>query len=162
MAQLTVVLASANRDKAAEIRSNLRGPALTLLARPDDVPEVPETGDTLLDNARLKASALFEATGHAAVADDTGLEVDALDGAPGVYSARFAGEHATYADNVGLLLRSLEGVAPADRTAHFKTVALLQLGDGTEIWAEGVVRGRIAGGTGQRFRLRPGVRAGRR
>lgn len=145
MAQLTVVLASANRDKAREIREILEPVAgLTLLARPDDVPEVPETGDTLLDNARLKASALFEATGHAAVADDTGLEVDALDGAPGVYSARFAGEHATYADNVGLLLRSLEGVAPADRTAHFKTVALLQLGDGTEIWAEGVVRGRIA------------------
>ena len=142
---LTVVLASANRDKVREIRAILEPVGgLTLLPRPEDVPDVDETGETLLDNARLKAAALVAATGHAAVADDTGLEVDALGGAPGVRSARFAGEHATYADNVALLLASLEGVAVAERTARFKTVALLQFPDGTETWAEGVVAGHIA------------------
>ena len=78
------------------------------MPRPASVPEVDETGDTLVDNARLKARALVEATGMAAVADDTGLEVEALGGAPGVYSARFAGEHATYADNVAKLLAELD------------------------------------------------------
>ncbi len=72
------------------------------------VPDVEETGDTLVDNARLKARAICTATGMAAVSDDTGLEVEALDGAPGVYSARFAGEHATYADNVAKLLAELD------------------------------------------------------
>ena len=107
----TFVLASANVDKAAEIAAILGDvPGLTLLPRPADVPDVEETGDTLEDNARLKARALCEATGPAAVADDTGLEVEALDGAPGVYSARFAGEGATYADNVAKLLAELERV----------------------------------------------------
>jgi XTP/dITP diphosphohydrolase len=140
-----VVLASANRDKAREIRTILEPVGgLTLLARPNDVPDVDETGETLLDNARLKAAALVAATGQAAVADDTGLEVDALGGAPGVRSARFAGEDATYAQNVALLLESLAGVAWGDRTARFKTVALLQLPDGAEVWAEGEIAGHIA------------------
>jgi XTP/dITP diphosphohydrolase len=82
----------------------------------------------------------------AAVADDTGLEVDALDGAPGVYSARYAGEDATYADNVAKLLQALatrpdEG---GERRARFKTVALAAFPDGTEAWAEGVMEGTIA------------------
>jgi XTP/dITP diphosphohydrolase len=142
---LTVVLASANRDKAREIRAILEPVrTLALLPRPEGVPEVEETGETLLDNARLKAAALVVATGHAAVADDTGLEVDALGGAPGVRSARFSGEHATYAQNVALLLNSLKGVPAPDRTARFKTVALLRLTDGTEVWSEGIVAGRIA------------------
>jgi XTP/dITP diphosphohydrolase len=141
----TVVLASANHDKAREIRAILEPVGgLTLLSRPEGVPDVDETGDTLLDNARLKAAALVAATGEAAVADDTGLEVDALGGAPGVRSARFAGDGATYAQNVALLLESLAGVAWADRTARFKTVALLQLPDGEEVWAEGVVAGHIS------------------
>ena len=85
----TLVLASANPDKAAEIAAILGDvPGVVLLPRPASVPEVEETGDTLVDNARLKAVALVEATGLAAVADDTGLEVEALGGAPGVYSAR--------------------------------------------------------------------------
>ena len=87
----------ANPDKAAEISAILGSvPGLVLRPRPPSVPDVEETGDTLLDNARLKAFSLVEATGMAAVADDTGLEVDALGGAPGVYSARYSGEHATY------------------------------------------------------------------
>ena len=140
---MRVVLATANRDKAAEIVAILGG-VVDLVPRPDDVPDVDETGSTLEENARLKAAALVEATGSPAVADDTGLEVDALDGAPGVFSARFAGEDATYADNVAKLLRSLDGVPAARRTARFRTVALLRRPDGSEVAASGVVDGVIA------------------
>lgn len=144
---LRLVLASANPDKVGEIRSIL-SPALfvTLLPRPDDVPDVVEDGETLLDNARLKARALVGATGVAAVADDTGLEVDALGGAPGVISARYAGEEATYADNVAKLLRALAKVADGGgpRRACFRTVALVAFPDGRDIWAEGAVDGTIA------------------
>ncbi len=102
------VLATANRHKAVEIAELLAG-VVELVPRPEDVPEVEETGDTLVDNARLKAVALVAATGLPAVADDTGLEVEALGGRPGVYSARFAGEGASYADNVAKLLDALDG-----------------------------------------------------
>ena len=97
-------------------------------------------------NARLKARALVAATGTAAVADDTGLEVDALGGAPGVYSARYAGEDATYADNVAKLLRELAALEDGggERRASFKTVALVAFPDGSEVWAEGVLPGTIA------------------
>jgi len=142
---LRLVLASANPDKAAEVREILDQALgeIELLPRPAGVPEVEEDGSTLEENARLKASALVRATGEAAVADDTGLEVDALGGAPGVFSARFAGEGATYSDNVAKLLAELDGVA-APRTARFRTVALARFPDGTEIVASGVVEGSIA------------------
>jgi len=140
------VLATANPDKAAEIRAVLldAGLDVELVPRPDDVPEVDETGTTLEDNARLKAVALCEATGLPAVADDTGLEVDALGGAPGVYSARYAGEDATYADNVNKLLHALTDVDAAGRTARFSTVALARWPDGREVAAIGDVEGVIA------------------
>ncbi len=134
-------MASANPDKVAEIAAIL-GDAVELSPRPDGLADVVEDGETLEDNARLKAAAVCEATGAGAVADDTGLEVDALGGAPGVRTARFAGEHATYADNVAKMLVDLDGVD--DRRAHFKTVALVRFPDGSEVVAEGVVRGRIA------------------
>ena len=137
-----VVLASANPDKAAEIAAIL-GDVIDLAPRPPEVPDVVEDGETLEDNARLKAVAIVEATGEPGLADDTGLEVDALDGAPGVHSARFAGENSTYDDNVEHLLASLRGVADGARTARFRTVALLRRPDGTEIVAEGTVEGRI-------------------
>ena len=143
----TFVLASANVDKAAEIVAILAVvPGLTLLPRPADIPDVEETGETLEDNARLKARALCEATGRAAVADDTGLEVEALDGAPGVYSARFAGEGASYAANVAKLLAELEkvgAVGPGARRARFRSVAFVAHPDGTEVWVEGEVTGVI-------------------
>ncbi len=135
------VLATANPDKAAEIRAILAG-VVELVPRPPEVAEVEETGDTLEANARLKAEALVAATGLAALADDTGLEVDALDGAPGVYSARFAGSGATYADNVAKLLEAMVG--KKGRRARFRTVALARWPDGTELVAEGVVHGTIA------------------
>ena len=108
------------------------------------MPEVDETGETLEDNARLKAVALCDATGLPAIADDTGLEVDALGGAPGVYSARFAGEDATYADNVAKLLDELRDVPGPERTARFTTVALARWPDGREVAAVGDVEGTIA------------------
>jgi XTP/dITP diphosphohydrolase len=134
-----LVLASANSDKAREIAAILDG--FDLLPRPEHVPDVVEDGETLEDNARLKAVALVDATGEAAVADDTGLEVDALDGAPGVYSARYAGEGATYADNVAKLVAALDGAT--DRRARFRTVALARFPDGREVVADGEVTGTI-------------------
>ena len=107
-------------------------------------PDVEETGATLAANARIKAKALVGATGLVAIADDTGLEVDALDGAPGIYAARYAGPDATYADNVVKLLRELEGVYPALRTARFATIAIACWPDGREIAVRGEVEGVIA------------------
>jgi XTP/dITP diphosphohydrolase len=115
--------------------------ALPVLA---EAPDVEETGSTLEENARIKASALADALGLLAVADDTGLEVDALGGSPGVYSARYAGEHASYADNVEKLLRELEGVYPSLRTARFATAAIARRPNGDEVVARGEVEGLIA------------------
>jgi XTP/dITP diphosphohydrolase len=140
-----VVLASANPDKAAEMRAVLAAavPGLEVLPRPAGVPDVVEDADTLEGNARLKAVAVCEATGEVAVADDTGLAVDALGGAPGVFSARYAGEGASYEDNVAKLLAALDGVPEAQRTARFETVALARFPDGREVSVLGVLTGRI-------------------
>ena len=115
--------------------------ALPALAEP---PDVEETGTTLEENARIKAVALEDAMGLPSIADDTGLEVDALGGAPGVYSARYAGEDASYADNVAKLLRALDGVDADRRTARFATVAIARQPNGREIVARGEVEGAIA------------------
>lgn len=144
---MRLVVASANPDKVAEIAAILEPAGVDLAPRPASVPDVVEDADTLEGNARLKAVAIAEATGDAAVADDTGLEVDALDGAPGVYSARYAGEGATYADNVERLLAELErvGATGADqRRARFRTVALVRWPDGRELAVSGVVEGHIS------------------
>jgi XTP/dITP diphosphohydrolase len=136
----TLVVASANAHKVAEIMALL--PGHDLRPRPADLPDVVEDGVTLEDNARLKAVAVCEATGTAAVADDTGLEVDALGGAPGVHSARYAGPDQDAVANTAKLLAALDGVA--DRRARFRTIALVRFPDGTELVAEGTVEGRIA------------------
>lgn len=107
-----------------------------------DWPDVGETGETLEENALLKARAAVEATGLPSLADDTGLEVEALGGAPGVHTARFAGPHATFDDNIDRLLRELDGVA--DRRARFRTVVALAFPDGDYVTAEGSIEGRIA------------------
>ncbi len=144
---MRLVLATANPDKAREIAAILTG--IELVPRPPEVAEVEEDGATLLDNARLKARALVAATGHPAVADDTGLEVAALGGAPGPRAARWAGPHASYADNVAKLLDALSG--EQNRRACFRTVAVVAFPDGREVLGEGVVEGTItsaARGTG--------------
>jgi XTP/dITP diphosphohydrolase len=138
-----LVCASANPDKVAEIAQLLAG-LVDLVPRPDSVPDVVEDADTLVGNARLKASAICDATGAPAVSDDTGLEVDHLGGAPGVWTARFAGEGATYADNRAKMLSVLDGVAVPGRTARFRTVVMVRWPDGTELVCEGVCEGTIA------------------
>ena len=138
-----LVVASANPDKVAEIALVLEG-LVDLEPRPREVPDVVEDGDTLEANARLKAVAICVATGRAAVADDTGLEVDALGGAPGVNSARYAGEECDAGANMDRLLAELAGVPAGWRTARFRTVALVRRPDGTEVQATGTVEGHIA------------------
>ncbi|MFZ9291148.1 MAG: non-canonical purine NTP pyrophosphatase [Ilumatobacteraceae bacterium] len=152
---LRVACASANPHKVAEIAELVTG-LLDLVPRPADVPDVDEHADTLLGNARLKAAAIADATGLPAVADDTGLEVDALGGAPGVRTARFAalpGPHARDlagrapgdADNRARLLAELAGVPADRRTARFRTVVVLRWPSGPrEVVVEGVCEGRIA------------------
>jgi XTP/dITP diphosphohydrolase len=137
------VCATANPDKVAEIASLLDG-LVVLLPRPPEVPDVVEDADSLVGNARLKAAAICAATGLPAVSDDTGLEVDALDGAPGVYTARFAGEGCSYADNRAKMLSVLDGVPSPERTARFRTVAMIVWPGGRELSVEGVCEGSIA------------------
>ena len=137
---LRAVCASANPHKVAEM-FDLMGGIIDLLPRPAELPDVVEDADTLVGNARLKAIAVCDATGLPALADDTGLEVDALHGAPGVRTARFAGEHATDADNRQKMLAELDGKL---RSCRFRTIALLRFPDGREIIAEGVCEGMIA------------------
>ncbi len=140
---LRVACASANPHKVAEI-IDLMGGVVDLVPRPQDLADVVEDADTLVGNARLKAVAVCAATQLPALADDTGLEVDALDGAPGVITARFAGEGATDAQNRQKMLLELDGRDAAHRSARFRTVALLRFVDGREIVAHGVCEGVIA------------------
>ncbi len=138
-----LVIASANPDKVAEIAIVLEGAAV-LVPRPEEMPDVIEDGETLEENARLKAAAVCEFTKRPSVADDTGLEIDALGGAPGVFSARFAGNDVTYQQNVEKVLAELDGVPMARRTARFRTVAIVRYPDGKELIANGAVEGYIA------------------
>lgn len=135
------MIASKNPDKIAEIEEVLRSFGLPAeIIRDAEWEDVDETGETLTENALLKARAVRAMTGLAALADDTGLEVDALEGAPGVRTARFAGADATYADNVAKLLEVLDG--NPDRSARFRTVVAFV--DGIrEVLAEGVLEGEI-------------------
>lgn len=138
-----LVVASKNPDKVAEVESVLvESGVVGKIVRGLSWPDVVEDGDTLIDNALLKARAVVEATGEAALADDTGLEVDALDGAPGLYTARYAGPDATYQQNVQKLLKDMDGRAV--RSARFRTAVALVRRDGSVFTAEGVLEGAIA------------------
>ncbi|SYZ73932.1 Non-canonical purine NTP pyrophosphatase [Candidatus Zixiibacteriota bacterium] len=121
---MQLVLATRNKDKIKEIKHLLEDLPITILIFSDflDFPDIEETGETLEENAILKARGIAEVTGFSALADDSGLEVDHLDGAPGVYSSRFAGPGCTYDDNNRKLLRALQGISESGRTAHFRTV----------------------------------------
>ncbi len=142
---MRLVLATANPHKAIEIVEVL-GPEFELVPRPADMPDVVEDADTFEGNARLKSSALADATGEPALADDSGLEVDALSGAPGVRSARYAGESADGARNVAKLLAELADVPAERRTARFRCVLVMSWPDGREVLAAGNVEGHIADG----------------
>jgi len=139
-----IIISSNNRDKIKEIREIIQidGVTLRTLAEFPDAPEVIEDRNTLYGNALKKAQMIFDFTGIPTVADDTGLEVDALDGRPGVYSARYAGENASYKDNVEKLLSEMEKVPDEKRLARFRTTAVFYHPDKT-ISAEGEVWGKI-------------------
>ena len=141
----SLVLATANRHKVEEIQAILDDvgiPLLTLNEFPN-FPGVEEDGVTCQENAIKKAKATAAFTGRWALADDTGLEVDALQGRPGVYAARYAGEHATYEDNCKKLLQELEGVPSDRRTARFITVVAVSNPEGHTEIVEGVLEGTI-------------------
>jgi XTP/dITP diphosphohydrolase len=147
-----LLLATANPGKLAELRAILTGVPVELVGLNDveagSPPEVEETGATFLDNARLKARAYAAWSGLPAVADDSGLEVDALGGAPGVRSARYAGEGADDRENLDKLLKELVGVPPLRRSARFRCAAVLTdppgvTPEGREWYAEAAWEGRI-------------------
>lgn len=139
------VIATLNPDKLREMVALLPPDLGDFLSLRDfeGATAPPEDGSTLAENALLKARAALELTGLPAIADDTGLEVDALGGAPGVRSARYAGEGAGYEANVRKLLREMAGFEPARRTARFRTVCVACLPARTPLVAEGVLEGRI-------------------
>ena len=141
-----LVLATRNRHKGEELAALLGGLGITIRTLDEftDAPEVVEDGDTCEANAIKKARAIAEFTGLPAVADDTGLEVDALGGRPGVYAARYAGEDATYEDNCRKLLLELTGVPRERRTARFLTVAAIALPSAGVRVAQGMLDGVIA------------------
>ena len=146
---MEIVLASRNRGKIAEVEAILRThlPAVKLLSLDDIgfVGDIEENGETYEENALIKARAAAEACGYryAGLADDSGLSVDALGGAPGVYSARYAGEHGDDAANNALLVRNLAGIPPAERTARFVCTLALVLPDGRTFTLRGETVGRI-------------------
>jgi XTP/dITP diphosphohydrolase len=143
---MRILLATSNPHKASELASILGESGdvtvLTLGDLPTIPPEPVEDGETLEANAYIKAREIFETTGIPTVADDTGLEVIGLDGAPGVFSARYAGESATYADNCAKLQRELAARPGADRTARFRTV-ICYVDPFRTLFAEGNVEGEI-------------------
>ncbi|KJK54949.1 RdgB/HAM1 family non-canonical purine NTP pyrophosphatase [Saccharothrix sp. ST-888] len=140
-----LVLATRNQHKVAELLAILGDAGLDVeLVGADaypEIPDVPETGVTFAENALLKAHALARATGLPAVADDSGLCVDVLGGAPGIFSARWAGKHGDDRANLDLLLAQLSDISDPHRAAHFACAAALALPDGTER----VVEGRLTG-----------------
>ena len=140
------VLATANPDKASEMRAVLGALGVDVLDRPSDVGDVDETEESLEGNALLKARAIVAATGKAAIADDTGLFVDALGGRPGIHSARYAGEGATYRDNVHKLLEELAGIDESGRRARFRTVIAVAYPDGSSFVVDGVLEGVVTQG----------------
>jgi XTP/dITP diphosphohydrolase len=141
-----IVLATRNQHKKQELVALLSGLDITIRTLDDfpEAPEVVEDGDTCEANALKKAVEIAGYTGLPAVADDTGLEVDALGGRPGAFAARYAGENASYEDNCRKLLHELRGVPPAQRGARFVTVAAIAFPGGKTMSAKGVLDGVIA------------------
>jgi len=142
---MKVVIATHNKDKLKELKKGLSSLSIDLmdLSSFSNIGEIVEDGDTLRENALIKAKAVYDSTGIPAIADDTGLEVDALGGKPGVYTARFAGENCSYIDNVNKMLKVMKKIKKSERGAIFKTVMAFYDGK-QELFSEGVVKGIIA------------------
>lgn len=143
---MKLVLATQNKHKLQEIRQILKQPGLQLLSLADFSLEadIKEDGKTFRENAYLKASQVARLTGEIAMADDSGLEVDALGGAPGVYSARYAGEDATDEQNNRYLLKQLHGIPPDKRQGRFVCVIAIVTPEGESFYTEGTCEGLIA------------------
>tara|TARA_B100002051_G_C16534072_1_gene534137 strand:+ start:102 stop:725 length:624 start_codon:yes stop_codon:yes gene_type:complete len=142
---MKVVIATHNRDKMKEIQgaiSELGWEVISLYDFPE-IGEIEENGKTLEENALIKAREVFKETGLPTISDDTGLEVDALDGAPGVYTARYAGEDCSYSDNVNKMLKEMSKVPMPNRGAFFKTVMVFK-DENKELIVDGVVKGKIS------------------
>ena len=142
---MKVVIATHNKDKLKELQKGLSSLSIDLmdLSSFSNIGEIVENGDTLKENALIKAKTVYDLTGIPAIADDTGLEVDALGGKPGVYTARFAGENCSYMDNVNKMLEVMKKIKKSERGAIFKTVMAFYDGK-RELFSEGVVKGIIA------------------
>tara|TARA_B100001996_G_scaffold63978_1_gene45990 strand:+ start:6126 stop:6719 length:594 start_codon:yes stop_codon:yes gene_type:complete len=141
---LKLVLATQNDGKIIEMQYALKDMSVDVITLNDfpHIGEIPETGETLLENAFIKAETVFNETGIPALADDTGLEIDALGGEPGVYSARYAGENASYLENCAKVLSKLDGIRIGDRTARFRTVMAF-VGKDEKFHCEGYIDGLI-------------------
>ena len=142
-----IVIATHNPDKKKEIMIALHelGVNILFLDNFPEIGEIEETGSTLLENSLIKARTVSAITGIPAIADDTGLEVDALNGAPGIYSARYAGINVSYEDNVRKLLSEMSSTDMDSRTARFRTVVSFHSAN-KELWTEGVIEGSITMG----------------
>ena len=142
---MKLVLATNNRHKIEEVTAILKSLDVEIITKDayPDFPDVEETGTTLEENAVLKAEVIHKYTGLPALADDSGIEVDALNGEPGVNSARYAGPGCTFADNNAKLLKALKGIPSHKRTARFRCVVAVCFGDGNIRLAEGKIDGRI-------------------
>ena len=142
-----IVIATHNPDKKKEIMIALHelGVNILFLDNFPEIGEIEETGSTLLENSLIKARTVSAITGIPAIADDTGLEVDALNGAPGIYSARYAGINVSYEDNVRKLLSEMSSTDMDSRTARFRTVVSFHT-QNKELWTEGVIEGSITMG----------------
>lgn len=142
---MKIVAATTNKHKLAEFRRILApaGIEVVSMAEAGCVLDVAETGSTFMENAEIKARALFVATGLPSLADDSGLCVDALNGAPGIFSARYGGEDMPHNEKIRLLLNELEGVPAEERTARFVAAIYCILDDGHIITCEGKVEGKI-------------------
>ena len=141
---MKVVIATHNQDKLKEIQKKLQNFGWEILSLYDfpEIDEIIEDGKTLQDNALIKAREVFDKTGLPTISDDTGLLVDALDGSPGVYTARYAGEDCTYFDNVKKLLKDMNKVPIPNRGAEFKTVMVFK-DESQELIVSGDVKGKI-------------------
>lgn len=141
---MKILVGTNNLDKLREIQELIGGKVELISMKEAGINcDIEETGETFLENAMLKANGILKVSGMPTLADDSGLTVDALSGAPGVYSARYAGVEHNDANNRAKLLRELEGVEYEKRTASFTTVAVLAFPDGKRIIAKGVVNGHI-------------------
>ena len=141
----TVIIASGNKGKLKEFQELMKDLPVEVRSLADypEIGDIEENGTTFAENAYIKAKAVYDATGSLAIADDSGLEVDALGGAPGIYSARYAGEEKSDAKNNAKLLAALEDVPEGERGAQFHCAIVAISADGRRFDAEGIVRGEI-------------------